>query len=57
MFGSTSDGGALVISLFLGDDRYKFYFKSEEEAGDGLAEVAKDIAEGLPQDTVAVLFS
>lgn len=40
MFGLTSDGGALVITVLDGDDRYKEYLHEGEEINFYLAELA-----------------
>jgi len=56
MFGCTTDGGALSLTVFLGDARHKFYFKNSEEAADGLAEISRDLAEELQPAVVRALF-
>jgi len=39
MFGYSSDGGTAVITLFLGDERRKFYASTEQKLADLLGEL------------------
>ncbi len=40
MFATTSDGGAVSVTLFDGDDRFRTYCVNDEELADALASIS-----------------
>lgn len=47
MLGCTTDGGALVFTIFEGPERHKFYWKDSQEADEGLDSIWEAATAGM----------